>query len=162
MTVEDLIRESLEYDPETGDLFWKVARGSGGKGRKAGNKKSGEHIKIRLCGKDYLAHRLAWLLYYGTWPNKHLDHKDGDGSNNRISNLREASHAENMRNRPKKGYSWHKNRKKFQAYISINHRQIYLGYFDTEEEARKAHEEVMEKYHGEFANYNVRKGSGVI
>lgn len=158
MTEEDLIREYLEYDPETGDLFWKVTRGKRGvKGKKAGCKTSDGYVHVTLAGKTYMAHRLAWFIYYEKWPNKYLDHKDGIKSNNKINNLREASNSENCRNKPKKGYYWDDSRKKFCATIMVNYKKSHLGYFDTEEEARKAHVEAMEKYHGEFANYNLPK-----
>lgn len=88
------------------------------------------------------------------------DHIDGNGLNNRRSNLRPASGAENQRNRRIsitntsgfKGVSWHKNRAKWQANITTAGRQIHLGLFETAEEAHASYIAAANKFHGDFAN----------
>ena len=69
-----------------------------------------------------------------------IDHINGNRLDNRVENLRIVSHQQNMCNQTKaKGYSWHKNEKKWQAKITVNGKNIYLGYFKTETEARQAY-----------------------
>lgn len=90
-----------------------------------------------------------------------VDHIDGNGLNNRRSNLRLATQAENRRNSRKnvnntsgfKGVYWHKSSQKWMAYITFNRRMIYLGYFDCPKEAHAVYCKAAAKYHGEFANF---------
>lgn len=100
-----------------------------------------------------------------------IDHIDGNGLNNRRSNLRVATPSENKRNRPAinsaKRYSKYKgvqinprwegieNRKKWRAQISVEGKKISLGYYRNEEHAALAFNESAIKYHGEFAHLNI-------
>jgi hypothetical protein len=87
-----------------------------------------------------------------------VDHRDADGLNNRRCNLREATHAQNMRNRRIqadntsgfKGASWHKNSGKWQAKISIDGKEHHLGLHPTPEEAHAAYASASARLHGEF------------
>lgn len=87
------------------------------------------------------------------------DHIDGDGLNNRRSNLRLATPSENARNQRRsrdntsgfKGVWWHKGRRKWQAQIMAGGRQQYLGLFNTAEAAHAAYCEAAKSLHGEFA-----------
>lgn len=83
----DQIREFLAYDPETGEFRWKQNRGHARAEEKAGNLDPAGHVKIRLCGTLYHAHRLAWLLHYGEWPIRDVWHDNENRSDNRIVNL---------------------------------------------------------------------------
>lgn len=91
-----------------------------------------------------------------------VDHISGDVLDNRKSNLRVCTHAENMQNRKKqknntsgiKGVYWNIQKGKWMAYISVNRKQINLGCFDDINEAKKVHDEAAIKYHGEFARLN--------
>ena len=86
------------------------------------------------------------------------DHIDGNGLNNRRSNLREATSAHNNRNRRIstvnssgfKGVSFHKMSSKWQSCIFVDGRSKHLGLFDTPEEAHAAYCAASAKYHGEF------------
>jgi hypothetical protein len=88
-----------------------------------------------------------------------IDHIDGDGLNNRKSNLRLATRSENARNRRinknstsgLKGASWVESRKRWRAEIRADGKQIHLGYFNTPEAAHAAYVAASEKMHGEFA-----------
>lgn len=89
------------------------------------------------------------------------DHVGHDGLNNRISNLRIATRAENQHNRRSQGHSskfkgitWLKNNKKWVSRISFNCGNIYLGCFNSETDAAKAYNEMAKKLFGEYACLN--------
>lgn len=165
LTAERL-RASLDYNEETGEFrrrHKKNARWPAGEVvgcASTVNKKSGlKYLFVFLHGRLYRAHRLAWLYVNGVWPSECIDHIDGDGLNNRIANLREATRAENNRNTGArrtnasglKGVSWNKKDKRWRADISLNGKGIYIGNFLTPEEAHKAYAEAADRLHAEFA-----------
>ena len=90
-----------------------------------------------------------------------VDHRDGNGLNNRRENIRLASHTENIRNQRKssvntsghKGAYWRKDVSKWMAQISVSGKLKHLGYFDDIEDAAAAYREAAERYYGDFANY---------
>jgi len=138
-------RKGYTYNPETGEL-------RGVKGNVITRKRKNGYIicSVKCNGKDtcLYGHRLAWYLYYGKLPNNYIDHIDGNKANNILTNLRDVTKQQNGFNIKKaKGYSWHKRDKKFSCRIKINQKQIHIGNFDTEEEARSAYLEAKEKYH---------------
>lgn len=117
-----------------------------------------------LCGtincKRLFAHRVAWAIFHGEWPELSIDHIDGNPQNNRISNLRLATVSENNRNRGKnrlnksgyKGVSYLPRRKKWRATIMIPGERVkLLGVFETPQEAHIAYRDAADKYHGNFA-----------
>lgn len=154
LTFEEVDR-MLSYDPATGALTWKVSRGNAKASSVAGTDDGQGYLRVRVQGKKYFAHRLAWLLHTGAWPSQQLDHIDGSRTNNRISNLRECSNAENHQNRGKRsdnssgvqGVCWHKAAKKWMARIKVDGKQIHIGYFDTIEEATAARTAAKAQYH---------------
>lgn len=118
------------------------------------------YIHIGFDGKYYRAHRIAWFLHYGEQPPIILDHIDGNKTNNKISNLREATPNENQYNQKLarhntsgvKGVSWNKGTNKWQAHIQINGKKKNLGYYTCIEEAEQAVKEAREQLHKEFAH----------
>jgi hypothetical protein len=141
------VTSSLSYCPETGILRWKRS-GSGirGKGAVAGTKstdKSGKtYIRVGLCGHVVNAHRLAFVLMTGMWPEHQIDHRNGDGTDNRWGNLRRATHSENQKNRrlqknnksgqlgiysPREG--------KWRVIISVDGKQVSHGTYNSLEDA---------------------------
>lgn len=158
---QQFIQEILEYNPVTGEFFWKIDVSQRcRKGTPTGLPRSnGAYSTIMIDGINYAAHRIAWLHYYGKWPSKFLDHKDRIKSNNRIENLREASNSQNKCNMGKRvdntsGYKGvYPNRKSnnYRACICINGNKISLGSFDTAEEAHAAYCKAASELHGEFA-----------
>ena len=154
LTVERL-RGVLDYDPKTGVFCWRQNRYRKRIGTVAGYRCSSGHLQIRIDGRAYLAHRLAWLHVYGRWPAEQLDHRDTVRTHNWLDNLREATHAQNQQNsRPKrkgvlKGV-WLKDGK-WATAIRVDGFRIHLGYFDTAEAAHVAYVAAASKHHGEFA-----------
>lgn len=151
------VRSLLRYSPETGEFFWLVSRGSVKAGRKAGSVDGSGYIQIRIDKAFYKAHCLAWLYVYHKWPRGRLDHRDGDFTNNRMVNLRRASHSQNMANRKLnknsttgfKGVT--KRGDRFLAYVNKDGQRHWLGYFPTAAEAHAAYVAAAQKLHGEFA-----------
>lgn len=126
-------------------------------GKKAG--RAGKYVQIAINCKSMLAHVLAWFYVYKTWPKLSLDHHDRNPLNNAINNLREATRGQNSTNSKRKnktsykGVTLHKN-KKFVAYITINKKQLYLGIFDTAQEAHTAYCDAARKHYGDFASFD--------
>ena len=105
---------------------------------------------IQINNKRYLTHRIVASAFLGLdIQNKDLqiDHIDRNKLNNNTNNLRIVSNHQNQFNRGAKGYCWNKQKSKYQAQIGIDNKNIYLGYYDTEEDARNAYLEAKEKYH---------------
>ena len=158
MITQSELKEILHYDPDTGIFTWIKTMGKRGKiGDEAGYKKTNNYIEIRICGNPYYAHRLAWLYITGSFPSETIDHINGIRKDNKICNLREATYSQNNANKKtisKSGYKGvNKSGKKWQARITIDKDTIYLGLFNTKEEAHEAYKQASIKYHGEFANY---------
>lgn len=109
---------------------------------------------FNIGNKMYLLHRIIAYLFLNLniEDNKQvIDHIDGDTFNNKINNLRIVTNQQNLFNTKAKGYSWNKNRNKFEASITLNKKKNHLGYFDTEKEARKAYLDSKIIYHS-FSN----------
>lgn len=151
------LREFLEYDPTSGLFIWRITRGSRAKaGDVAGNRHSSGYIVINTDGRLYYGHRLAWLYVYGAWPTNQIDHCDGNRANNRFSNLREATNAENAQNMRKAhsdnlsgllGASRNKRDGKWKAKIWFDRTSRYIGIFATAEEAHAAYLAEKSKVH---------------
>lgn len=129
--------ELLKYDPGTGIIIWREWRGNQIQAGSVAGNRDGRYESVKVKGKLYLSHRLAWLLCYGRWPKKCLDHINGDQFDNRINNLREATLTENQQNAKLRvdnktgvtGVYWHKQCKQWQASIRVNNKLIYLGIY---------------------------------
>ena len=107
MSEFDTFSRLLTYRKTTGKFYWKK-RGvksfdSVYSGKEAGtihvSSTGRKSIKIKVKGKNYFAHRVAWLLVTGKWPEGVVDHKDHDSLNNKWNNLRDITQQDNMRNR---------------------------------------------------------------
>ena len=169
----EVLRQLLDYDPETGTLTWRARdvsffasakypsrRAASWNGRHAGKdaftcKQHWGHRTGSVLGVFILAHRVAWAIYYGAWPSKDIDHIDGDSSNNRILNLRQATPEENSRNRKLAVTNTSgvmgvtRAGKKWRAQISHKSRSIDLGRYSRFEDAVVARREAerMLGYH---------------
>lgn len=152
------LKELFDYDPDTGIFTRRMSRcGNWPAGSKAGGLTKYGHVRINIDGRLYLASNLAWLWMTGDWPEKMVDHKDNNHSNDRWANLRLATNAQNQWNRKKNinnstGYKGvFRSGGRFRSQVSVNGKKHYLGYFDTAELAHAARQQFAEIRHGEFA-----------
>jgi hypothetical protein len=153
------IKSILRYEPDTGEFYWRIARGHANPGDIAGNDTAKGYRSIGLNGRQYLVHRVVWFFEKGEWPKGSLDHINGIKHDNRIENLREATRSQNGANRGKearntsgfKGVSWYKQNKRWMAHIKFNGKCLCLGYFDDPEEAHHAYKMKALELFGDFA-----------
>lgn len=140
------VRELLDYDPTSGTFRRRISRGRTHVGAIAGSVRRDGYLEIQIDGKKYMAHRVAWLMVYGTWPSCEIDHRDGVKTNNSIVNLRECTRAENNQNRLHArrnnasqllGVSRHGD--KWQAAITCNRKRTHLGTFESPYDAHVAY-----------------------
>lgn len=98
--MDNIIRNSLSYCPVCGVICWKVGSNIGSEaGSLVKTQTEGLMYRcIRINGKKFLSHRVAWFLFFGSWPEDFIDHVNGNGLDNSIKNLRDVSQAFNMRN----------------------------------------------------------------
>lgn len=142
------LREILDYDPLTGLFVWKKPnrRSSVKAGDVAGTFRNG-YVDIGVDGKNWGAHRLAFLWMTGHWPKDKVDHKNGIPTDNRWENIREANSQQNSCNTklPKhnktgfRGVSRHSMCSKYQARIKVHGKTYFLGLYDTAEDAAQAY-----------------------
>lgn len=167
------LRECFDYDADTGACTWNVRprhhfnTDHGQKvtnGKHSGNKitrttvtgdgKTYRHIKV---GKHaYSLHRLiyVWVTGKNIDPDMEIDHINGDGTDNRWSNLRLVTRSQNKRNMRKMttntsgitGVTWNKSRQKWQAQMSLGDTTMYLGRFEDFFEACCARKSAEAEY----------------
>jgi hypothetical protein len=143
------LRSLIEYDPDTGRFTWKSRDDppwdAKWAGKQAGSVGADGYWRISLMNQLFQSHRVAFAIAHGRWPTKGIDHIDGCPGNNRLSNLREATNAENQQNRRmgrKSGYPgvcWVESMKKWKAQITQNRKLYHLGYFDCPRHAHAAY-----------------------
>ena len=157
MITQAELKELLNYDQETGIFTWSIKPRRGiNIGDIAGSKRKHDgYVAIRIQGKQYYAHKLAWLYVHNVWSTQEIDHINRIRDDNRLSNLRELSPALNSQNRNKKitntsGYTgvyWCKNSKKWKSQISYNSIRKHLGSFNNIKDAYEAYLIAKEQYH---------------
>lgn len=139
------VRNVVTYIPETGEFIWNMTLSNSAiAGSYAGSLNSKGYVHIKIDGRQYKAHRLAWFYIFGTDPaDSEIDHIDRNKSNNAIGNLRLASRKQNNENInvPRnstsgvRGVSYQKKDKLWTAYIYHNKKRIHLGSFKSLEGA---------------------------
>jgi hypothetical protein len=171
------LRELFDY--ADGQLIWRERPLSDFKSQRACNiwntRFSGEvagsinpdgYRIIQIGRVSYRAHRLVYAWHHGSCPSDlQIDHTSGVRSDNRIENLRLATHAENCQNAAKRcdntskfvGVCWHKRAKKFNAGIRINGKTKHLGYFTNAEEAAVAYANAAKQLHGTFMHASIKE-----
>jgi len=152
------LRELLTYDSISGLFKWvkptkyhpRLKNGI------AGGISTG-YVLIKIDGRKYRAHRLAWLYVHREWPAGGLDHINGCPLDNRISNLRIATNPQNQANRRRdRGKDTPKGVRRlpggrFAARISVDKKLHHIGVFDTAEDAQSAYMDAAKKHYGNFA-----------
>lgn len=163
--------ELFEYRPD-GSLIWKIrpkshfstvgafkSWNSKWAGKVAGRLNSvSNYWQVGIDNKRYALHRIIYVHHFDRSPSI-IDHIDGDTTNNRIENLREATCSQNQANTLKrknntsgyKGVSWNKSAGKWVAQIQVNNFKIGLGYFYNIEDAKEAYVKASEGYFKEFS-----------
>lgn len=164
----EYVRARLDYNPETGEFFWKhsdlVRKKSWNTkfaGKPAGFVKFG-YVAISLLDKPYMAHRLAWIFMTGEWPTDEIDHIDLDKTNNKFANLRQATPVTNhgnlglFKNNTSgfKGVYWEPKNKKWAARIKFDKVSRRLGLFKTKEDAAEAYNKAALFGFKEYARIN--------
>jgi len=105
-----------------------------------------------IDGISLYAHRVAWALYFGEWPDGEIDHINHDHADNRICNLRSVTRAENLRNLPKMRHNTsgvtgvYRRKDKWLAAIRVDRKLIRLGYFHSFNDAVAARELAERQY----------------
>ncbi len=179
---QEYLQERFEYKPETGELIWKkrtqeLFKTVGAFGmwntRFAGKPVGTNHpdrngkiyLRTKIDGSFYRVHRIIWMLVRGENPDQ-VDHINGNGLDNRLTALRNVTHAENQRNvklgcnntSGHYGVHWHvdnaRNTARWVAKISDKNQLIHLGYFDDKWDAICARKSAEHKY-----NYHENHGA---
>ena len=174
----DELRKLLRYDPETGKLFWRKREPAT---FSATAKRTAEHVCANwnaryaekeaftakslngyktgaIFNRNYYAHRVAWAITHSSWPKQEIDHVNGNPSDNRLFNIREASRSQNERNKGIRrnntsgysGVSPHSQMKKWVASITVDGVQKHLGVFDTVTDAHDAYRSAARNFHQEY------------
>jgi HNH endonuclease/AP2 domain len=153
LTADDL-RRVLNYNPNTGEFTWLIARRASEVGTRAGCIRADGYSQIGIGGSRYLAHRLAWLYMKGVWPSEQIDQIDRNRSNNSWLNLRPATNTQNQGNRLAvsgiRGVYFDKGCQKWRAQIFIDNHPKHLGVFATANEAREAYNKAGNAHWGEY------------
>lgn len=147
LTIERL-KEVLDYNPVDGKFRWKTTSPWSKRkvGDVAGWPVTHGYLQLRIDGRLYLCHRLAWFYVHGKWPEPETDHFNGVKDDNRITNLREVSKHQNLANKDERstsksgarGVVWKSRSKSWEATITIRGEKRVLGRFDTIEGAIRA------------------------
>lgn len=167
LPAREYLAECFDYNPATGAIIWRprpaahFRRKSGASnfnsqfaGRAAGVICPNGYVRIKIDGRIYAGHRIAWFMATGEEPGE-IDHRDRCGSNNSLANLRPATRQENCLNRGArsdnatglKGVSPY-GRGRWRARIFLNGKSVLLGLFDTPEAAAVAYMVAHADAHG--------------
>ena len=137
----------IQYDPTTGVLY--------AAGAPLGTVNAHGYVVLRVDNKLMYAHRVAWYLHYGCWPDGALDHINGVRSDNRVGNLRSVSTHENAQNTVLRktskgnppGAHLHAPTGRYKSAICVKGRNVHLGYYDTPEDASEMYLLAKEMLH---------------
>ena len=179
LTSPHTLRKLMKYDPKTGLIYWRSrdvsdypepTKGvdkiceywnSTYAGRLVGGSRDKDgYLRCVVMARSYQAHRVAWAIHYGDWPDDQIDHINGKKDDNRIDNLRVVSFTENQRNKPKSsrnksgviGVHFYKPTGKWVASICVNRKRMQIGSFDTIEQAADARK-IAEAEYGFHPNH---------
>lgn len=161
-TAFDLLSKVFRYEPETGKFFYVGKVGMARRvsiGSEAGSVNARGYIRLSAYYREFLGHRLAFLLMLGEWPKQEVDHINGDRADNRWSNLRDVDRVTNMQNLREAHplnmagvLGAHQNarkyrKKRFKSTIKVDGKPVFLGAFATAEEAGAAYLKAKRSLH---------------
>lgn len=154
----DRLRQVFTLDKQ-GRLIRNFACSKAKVGEEAGDINNRGYRRVTVDGSRYLAHRIVWTMHTGFWPSLHIDHINGDRSDNRPENLRQATNGQNLCNRGAqknnklglKGVHFSARKGKYVAQIAYGGKHRFIGHFSTAEEAHAAYLMEASINHGEFA-----------
>jgi hypothetical protein len=147
------------FDYRDGELYRKIKKSANAMpNQKAGSLQKTGYYAICINYKRQYSHRIIFMMHHGYMP-EYVDHIDGNRKNNKIENLRDATHSENMCNQKLrsdnksglKGINWHKAANKWRAFIAFRKKQYHLGLFDNIDDAKKAIDLKRIELHNNFA-----------
>lgn len=135
------IQECIEYNPDTGFLTWKKSPDEVKKiGDIAGYTPSHTYARVRIDGKMFFSHKVAWFLYYGKYPKEYIRHIDGNKANNKINNLsigRKSTRKEIDVSVPL-FVQYVRNSDKWKLFYKKNGRKVTVKYYTSKGAAMKA------------------------
>lgn len=162
------VKELLSYNPETGELRWRVDRhgGPGNKPLPAGSvagtiSRATGYVFVNIDHMPQGAHRIAWAITHGRWPSHQMDHINMIRTDNRLRNLREATNAQNGANRKAQSnnkstgvkgvckISWMTSSGLSVGYCATLNKK-HIGLFKTIEDARAARNKAALGLHKDF------------
>lgn len=144
----DVLRSALDYDPDTGIFRWAIRPSYHvEQGSIAGCLHHRGYWQIRFLKQSLLAHRLAWLHFYGKHPSLQIDHINGCKADNRIANLRDVTPSVNLqnyrqattRNKSTGFLGVYLEKGRYRARIAVGGKNLSLGRFATPELAFAAY-----------------------
>lgn len=156
------ISSVLDYNPKTGDIYWKDNIPKSlhlwmVSGKKAGSPTSNGYWQVSVFKTHFFAHRLAWFLFYKKWPKFNIDHINGNTLDNRIENLRDVPQQINNQNKRRAkinnpsgimGATYRKDDGgTYESSIKAGGRYIYLGRFKDPQKAGAAYLKAKRQYH---------------
>lgn len=153
---QERLKQALNYSAETGVFVWHSPNTNRLRVGAIAGTEAGGYRQIRVDYVIYKAHRLAWFYVYGVWPQNHIDHINGDPSDNRIVNLRDVTNAENGQNIRRAhhdsrsgllGASWDKRKRIWVAQICTNGKRRTIGGYATAEQAHEAYLKAKREVH---------------
>lgn len=185
---QSFLMDCIDYNPETGDATWKrrpfshfrtIADANKQNAKMTGKVVGFKFVANKGAGPIYrqvtmyhngsrhhfFLHRLVWMIHYGIDPlDNEVDHRDRNGLNNRIDNLRLCTHSQNHYNKVRppakrglpKGIFRNPNGKRYVAILVRHRSRRHLGTFDTIQEAQTVYNRALTLAAGEFANFEVK------
>lgn len=165
-TLQELLKVWITYDPDSGIVRWRRDSRYTKAGERADktffNKQNNYwYSRIALCGQHYATATIIWVYVTGRFPKTLVDHKDLDATNNRWTNLREATQSQNvanqrLSNRNTSGFKnvyWSKRKRKWHVLCKLNNKTKSLGHFDCLFAAVRTARLKAREIYGEFARH---------
>lgn len=150
----DELFSRYSYNPMTGEFIHLTNAGKDYLGKVAGSKDKRGYIRLAVDNNKHIqAHRAAFVYTEGRWPHEQVDHKNRNPSDNSWDNIRDSTNSTNRQNigvqaNNTTGFTGvHFVRGRFIARIGINKTKVYLGSFETAEQAAEAYKIAKKKYH---------------